>query len=355
MPDNKLITFIENSFLYELIKDEDITDISFNGYSLYYLHNFKGRKESKIKISNTDAKDFIRQIANLTEKQFSYQNPILDVTVGKYRINAVHNSIGRYGEDQVVTFSIRIASIKPRITDDSGFLTPELVSLFITLIKSGVSLVIGGITGSGKTEFQKYLLRKMPLSTRVIVIDNVLELSQMDFKEKIDINIWQADERNLSTSIQLLVKNALRSNPDWLIVAESRGGEMLEILNSAMTGHPVITTIHAQSIETMPSRLTRMVMMNDKRSDYRDVINDVKTNFPVYVFLRRNIDAVGKVTRRIDSIGIVNQKGKLCLVYQYKKGKHIYSPIDYGALHINVFPENELFIKTFGGVTDENI
>ena len=72
MPDNKLITFIENSFLYELIKDEDITDISFNGYSLYYLHNFKGRKESKIKISNTDAKDFIRQIANLTEKQFSF-------------------------------------------------------------------------------------------------------------------------------------------------------------------------------------------------------------------------------------------------------------------------------------------
>ncbi len=354
MQDSKIVTFIENSFLYELIKDEDITDISFNGYSLYYLHNYQGRKESNIKISNSDAKDFIRQIANLTEKQFSYQNPILDVTAGKYRINAVHNSIGRYGENQVITFSIRIASTKPRITDKSGFLTPELLTLFNALLMSGMSIVIGGITGSGKTEFQKYLLRKMPLNTRVIVIDNVLELSQVDFKEKIDINVWQADEKNLSTSIQLLVKNALRSNPDWLIIAESRGGEMLEILNSAMTGHPVITTIHAQNIENMPHRLTRMVMMNDKRSDYHDVYDDVKSNFPVYVFLKRFIDKDGRVYRRIDSIAMMDKEGKLNLIYQYKNDKHIYSHIG-----LQIYPlaniENELFIKTFGGAANENL
>ena len=255
MDNEKTVSYIENSFIGELVKNEDITDISFNGLSIYFMDNQKGRKESEIKVSNNDAKDFIRQIANLTEKQFSFQSPILDVTAGKYRLNAVHGSIARYGEESVVNFSIRIASEKPRITDNSDFLTKELISLIYKLIQSGISMVIGGVTGTGKTEFQKYLLNKMTPATRVIVIDNVLEISQKTINSSIDLNVWQFDERNVSIGIQTLVKNALRSNPDWLIVAESRGGEMLEILNSAMTGHPIITTIHALSIENMNYRL----------------------------------------------------------------------------------------------------
>ena len=322
MDSEKIVSYIENSFIGELVKNENITDISFNGLSIYYMDNNKGRKESDIKISNNDAKDFVRQIANLTEKQFSFQSPILDVTAGKYRINAVHGSISRYGEESVVNFAIRVASSKPRITDNSGFLTKELICLINKLINSGVSMVIGGTTGTGKTEFQKYLLNKMKPATRVIVIDNVLEISQKAINPTIDLNVWQFDDRNASLGIQTLVKNALRSNPDWLIVAESRGGEMLEILNSAMTGHPIITTIHALSVENMPYRLARMVMMNDKKSNYEDVYSDICNNFPIYFYLKRTIDKKGQVNRYIDSISYLDPDGKQHLLYSHTNGKH---------------------------------
>ena len=349
MENEKIVSYIENSFIGELTKNEDITDISFNGMSIYYMDNKKGRKESDIKITNNDAKDFVRQIANLTEKQFSFQNPILDVTAGKYRINAIHGSIARYEEQGVVNFAIRIASDKPRITDESGFLTKELISLINKLIISGITIVIGGVTGTGKTEFQKYLLNKMKPATRVIVIDNVLEISQKVINNNIDLNIWQFDDRNASVGIQTLVKNALRSNPDWLIVAESRGGEMLEILNSAMTGHPIITTIHAFSVKNMPYRLARMVMMNDKKSNYEDVYNDICNNFPIYFYLKRKIDKKGQVMRYIDSIAYIDPDGKEYLIYSHQDGKHTYRRFPTTFINQLAESDDELFNKTFGG------
>ncbi len=349
MDSNKIVNYIENSFLQSLLADENVTDISYNGFSIYYLHNLMGRRLSDIQVSSGDAKDFIRQVANITEKQFSFQSPIVDVTAGKYRLNAVHNSIGRFKEEQSVTFSLRIASTKPRITDDSPFLNKQLISLLNAIIKSKLSIVIGGITGSGKTEFQKYLFTKMEPATRVVVIDNVLELSQTDNTDSLDMNIWQADDKNISLSIQGLVKNALRSNPDWLIVAESRGGEMLEILNSAMTGHPVITTIHAQNVENMPHRIARMVMMNDKRSDYQEIIQDVYDNFPIHIYLKRKIDKAKHVYRYIDSIAFYDKKGKIHKVYEYSENGGTYHPIPKVLLSLFEDVEDDVFISTFGG------
>lgn len=355
MDSEKIINYIESSFLQGLLKDENVTDISYNGSSIYYLHNLEGRKLSNIQISGGDAKDFIRQVANITEKQFSYQSPIVDVTAGKYRLNAVHNSIGRYKEEQSITFSLRIASSKPRITDKSGFLTKELISLLKAIILSKIPIVIGGITGSGKTEFQKYLFTKMAPATRVVVIDNVLELSQNANTESLDMNIWQADDKNISLSLQVLVKNALRSNPDWLIIAESRGGEMLEILNSVMTGHPVITTIHAQSVDNMPNRIARMVMMNDQRSDYQEVLQDVYDNFPIHIYLKRTINKSKRVYRYIDSIAMFDKKGKVHKIYEHTENGHIYRPIPKGFLSLFEEIDDDVFISTFGGSKHETL
>ena len=161
MDKTKLLITLQNSFLSSLLEDSQITDISYNGESIYYLHNLLGRQKADISVSENDAKDFIRQIANLAEKQFSFQSPKLDVSFGKYRINAVHPSIGRKNNEKCLTFSIRISSEKPIIKNDPTFLNAELISLFNVLLRSKVSIVIGGITGSGKTEFQKYLISSL--------------------------------------------------------------------------------------------------------------------------------------------------------------------------------------------------
>ena len=304
---DKTIQFFEGSFLRPLLTNNKVTDISYNGSDIYYLNNDLGRLKSEIKISRQDAKDFIRQIANLCEKQFSFQSPQLDVSFGKYRFDAIHQSICRKGNQESVCFSVRIASSSLQF-DREGQLDENLKELLDVLVNSNVSIVIGGLTGSGKTELQKYLLSRMKKNTRVIVIDNILELDQFVPKQDLDLNIWQVDEKRESASIQNLVRSALRSNPDWLIVAESRGKEMLDVLNSSLTGHPIITTIHAFDVNSMPIRMARMVMMNDQKTSFSDIYNDISYHMRFYVYLKRKYRSNGVVQRYISSIGYL--KGK---------------------------------------------
>ena len=323
MDKNRAIYYIENSFLSPLLFDEDITDISYNGKEIFYVSNSDGRKRSDIVIEHQLAKDFLRQIANIGEQQFSFSNPILDISIGKYRINATHQSIGKIKDDDVVSFSIRIASEHPKIGDDSDFFTPLIVELLKTLLSNRHSLVIGGLTSSGKTEFQKYLLRRMKENERVIVIDNVMELDSVREDGLIDLTCWRVDERNPYTSPSVLIKNALRNNPDWLILAEARDKEMFDVLNSAMTGSPIITTIHSRDVKSLPFRMARMVQKSEQKMDYNEVLADIYYHFHFYIYLTKS-EKDGQISRYISSIGYINDEGKFSYLYKRKGNKHHY-------------------------------
>ena len=313
----KLISYIENSFISPLIGKKDITDISFNGVSIFYVDNEKGRIKSSIQVTNEEVTDFLRQVANYSEKQFSYSNPNLDVSVGKYRLNAEHSSIVRVENEKAVSFALRISSKETRIKQGSDFLSKEGEDLLVNLLNNGESIVIAGATGSGKTELQKYLLSKLRKNTRVIVIDNIQELENLRKFEDLDLTSWQVNQNNPNATIQELVKCALRSNPDWLVVAEARGGDMYDVLNSVMTGHPIITTIHAKSVEAIPKRMCRMVMMRDNTQKYEDIMDDVSEHIKYYVYLKRDY-LNGKVIRYVDSIGELQKDGLMKLVYRGK-------------------------------------
>lgn len=313
----KLISYIENSFLSPLLAKKDITDISYNGVSFFYVDNEKGRIKSNIQASNEEVMDFLRQIANYSEKQFSFSNPNLDVSIGKYRLNAEHSSIVRVENEKAVSFALRISSKDIRIKQGSDFLSKEGEDFLVDLLNKGESIVIAGATGSGKTELQKYLLSKLRKNTRVIVIDNIQELENLRKFEDLDLTSWQVNQNNPNASIQELVKCALRSNPDWLVVAEARGKDMNDVLNSVMTGHPIITTIHAKSVEAIPKRMCRMVMMADNTQKYEDILEDVSDHIKYYVYLKRDY-LNGKVIRYVDTIGELQKDGTMKAIYKGK-------------------------------------
>lgn len=314
----KLISFIENSFLKTLIKNPDVTDISYNGVSIFYQHNELGRKKSKIKVTQNEVIDFIRQIANIAERQFSYITPILDVSIDKYRINAVHPSVVRVGDDKACSFAIRIASKESRIKGDENFIDKKALDFLDKALADEKSIVISGPTGSGKTELQKFLLSRLRENSRIIVIDNVQELEAVRYNENLDITSWQISPNNNAASAQELIRNALRSNPDWLVVAEARGKEMLDVLNSVMTGHPIITTLHAKEIESITHRICRMVEMGDSNQKRDDILDDINEHINVYVQLNRSINEDGSINRYVESIGEIIDK-KMTIIYKRKE------------------------------------
>lgn len=311
----KAVEYIENSFLKDLLKIDDVTDISFNGVNIFYLQTYKGRQKSNIVVSVNEVLDFLRQIANLTEKQFSFATPFLDISVGRYRINAVHSSIVRVNNEKSCSFSIRIASKDCKVIDDYYFLNKDCRAFLKRALIEGESIAIGGSTGSGKTELQKYLLLEMCENSRVILIDNVEELEFVRTNQEVDLTSWQVSKTNTNASIQELVRNALRSNPDWLVIAEARGKEMNEILNSTMTGHPVITTLHTESLEDMPERICRMVEMSDTTEKHENILADVYKHIKIYIYITREITATG-VKRFVKSIGRFDSNGHVNYIFR---------------------------------------
>lgn len=316
---HKLMNYIENSFLRPLIEQKTVTDISFNGKSMFYMDNKLGRKKYDKNISVEEASDFVRQVANLAERQFSYTSPTLDISISRYRINAQHSSIVRVGDEKSVSFAIRLASNDVNLDGDQNFLDEKAKKILLKAIKEKQSIVIAGPTGSGKTELQKYLISKFDDCTRVIIIDNVQELDYLHFNPELDITSWQISPAIPQGNAQELIRNALRNNPDWLVVAESRGKEMNDALNAVMTGHPIITTLHAKSLETIPHRIMRMIQMNNIEESASDILLDVYEHITYFVYVNREINANKEVVRYVEKIGKSDGVKKMKTIYQRGK------------------------------------
>lgn len=302
------IKYVENSFLSPLLKIEGITDISYNGNEIFYQTNSLGRRKSDIKMRNDEIGSFLRQIANCTERQFSYLNPILDVSFGPYRLNAVNSSLGRVANEKAYTFSIRLEKKGCVISDESAFLDDASRAIIQKLLDEGESLIIGGLTSSGKTEFEKYCLYKMKKDSRVIVIDNIEELDMLEIPN-IDLTTWLINEQaNKVASFSSLIRNALRNNPDYIVVSEARGEEMLDALNSAMSGHPILTTIHARDVKAMPDRIARLAMIGNPSLRKDELMDDIAHHLPYYVYIAKETDADGRINRYLKSISFLDEK-----------------------------------------------
>lgn len=296
-----LIEYIENSFLSSLLKIDSITDISYNGKEIFYQDNYKGRLKSEIKVSDKEVYDFIRQISNLSDSLFSFSNPIFDISCGKYRINATHYAVSRKNREKVINFSIRVGYENLWIKDDDTFITKRCLTLVDEFITHHESIIISGVAGSGKTELQKFLLSRMADNTRVVIIDNLEELDIDSLLPNIDSQTWLLND-NLNIGFDSLIKNALRINPDWIIVSEARGGEMLSLLNSAMTGHPTISTIHSKNASFDYTRMTRMCIASNQNLKYDETIEDIYDHFKLIIHVSKTYKE-GRINRYVSEIG----------------------------------------------------
>jgi len=108
-----------------------------------------------------------------------------------------------------------------------------------------------GPTGSGKTTTLYAILHKLNTpETKIITMENPVEY-RIDGIEQI-----QVDPENQTAFLDIL-KGALRQDPNVMMIGEIRDGESASIaLQSAMTGHLVLSTLHTNSA---PSAYARMI------------------------------------------------------------------------------------------------
>ncbi|NDC25169.1 MAG: CpaF family protein, partial [Proteobacteria bacterium] len=124
------------------------------------------------------------------------------------------------------------------------------------------NILISGGTGTGKTTLLSGLLSEMPISERIVVIEEVSEISA-SHPHLIHLEARPASpEGRGEVTLRTLVQTALRIRPDRLIVGECRAGEAFDMLQAMNTGHQgALGTLHANSALDALRRFEALAML----------------------------------------------------------------------------------------------
>jgi pilus assembly protein CpaF len=312
---DKLITFFKENFIDKFVLAEDVTDISYDGDDFFISTSENVRRKIDRVLTREETFDLMRQIANLTNKNFNLLSPILDISFDRYRVLAIHPSIARKAREEVLTFNVRFG-MKHELSHDETFIAERVSKLLRILISMGNSLVIAGKSGSGKTELQKLVIGMIDDGEKAILIDNIDEVNLDEIGHRCELWTLVINQELNSANYEEIIKASLRSNADRIILSEIRGKEALYLLTSGLSGHSTITTMHADSISLVYERMTRMCLISGQRTSYEDVLYDIKSVFKRVVMMKK-VREGRRVKRMIESISFLEEDGKQKEVFHY--------------------------------------
>lgn len=249
--------------LTELLDDKNVNEIMINSYDEIFIdRNGKYQRWDKSFESKEQLENIIQQIVGKINRIVNVSNPIVDARLSDgSRVHIVLPPIAIKGA------TVTIRKFPERITMkkliEYGSINLEAADFLKNLVRSGYNIFISGGTGSGKTTFLNALSEFIPKDDRVITIEDSAELNISHVENLVSLETRDKNvEGEGEINMQMLIKAALRMNPDRIVVGEVRGKEALDMLQAMNTGHDgSLSTGHANSCFDMLSRLETMVLM----------------------------------------------------------------------------------------------
>jgi flagellar protein FlaI len=243
-----------------MIKDTYIEDISCSGLGTIFLEHkiFKGVKSAITFEEHDDLDDFVLRLSEQIKRPVTLRNPIVDATLPDgSRINIV---FGREVSRRGSNFSIRKFSETPlSIIElvEFGSISYEMAAYLSVVIEDGMNLFVVGETASGKTTLLNAVTTFIPLSHKIVSIEDTPELQvpHANWIREVSRAPGQGD-KGASVSMFDLLKAALRQRPNVIIIGEIRGEEGSIAFGAMQTGHEVMSTFHASNVEKLIQRLT---------------------------------------------------------------------------------------------------
>ncbi len=250
--------------LQELIEDEDVTEIMINGPRHIFIEKEGSLYETGLTFDSEERlSDIAQQIASEGNRIVNESTPILDVRLGDgSRVNIVMPPIALEGP--VIT--IRKFPKDPLTMEKlvaMGAVTPEADRFLKALVEARYNIFISGGTGAGKTTFLNILSNYIPVSERIITIEDSAELQIRNVENIVRMEARNANvEGKNQVTIRDLIRSALRMRPDRIIVGEIRDATAIDMLTAMNTGHDgSLSTGHANSPKDMLNRLETLVLM----------------------------------------------------------------------------------------------
>lgn len=249
-----------------LMNDPNIEDISCDGTNIpiYIFHRnpLIGSIRTNIKFPDQKSLDtFAVKLSQRAGKTISVAEPLLDGTLTDgSRVQAtLGTDIARRGSN----FTIRKFTDVPLTPIDmlnSGTINATALAYLWLAVENNKSILIGGSTGSGKTTLLNVLSLFIKQNKKIVSIEDIPELRLPHphwVPEVARTSVSEVGNRKIGEVDMFdLLKESLRQRPDYIIVGEVRGKEAYVLFQQMASGHPGMSTIHADSIAKLVDRLT---------------------------------------------------------------------------------------------------
>ena len=277
------------------LQNDDITDISYSNNGQVHVKTLsKGiYRDENPSINNTFMEKLAFQCANMMGKTFNMAHPFLDVESAELRLNFVHDSIARNGIACVIRKTPAKIRLEKQKLLDEDYITLDIHDFLITCVQGHCNIIISGETGSGKTEFLKYLASHTREDEKLITIEDTLELHLDRIFPHRDIVAMKTN--NIASYSDVLV-TCMRQNPKWILLSEVRSAEaVLAVRNSISSGHYILSTIHSDKAASIPSRMYSLLETNQ---DIEQFLKSIHRYVQLGVHIRGRQDKVTKRFKR---------------------------------------------------------
>ncbi len=348
--------------LEALLKDETVNDILVNGPKRIFVE-----RAGKLELTDITFKDerhllrIIDKIVSAVGRRVDESNPYCDARLADgSRFNCMVPPVAVDGS----LVSIRkFKKEKLGVADlvRFGAFTEEMAAYLQAAVATRLNVIVSGGTGSGKTTTLNALSSFIDGAERILTIEDTAELQlQQVHVGRMESRPPNVEGKGAVTQRDCL-RNALRMRPDRIIVGETRGEEVIDMLQAMNTGHDgSMTTIHANSARDGISRLENMIAMSGiempikaMRSQISSAVNlivqasrlqdgsrrmvsiteitgmegEVISMQEVFRYERLGVEANGKIIGRFNATGIRSAYSDRFKQWGYDLPPSIYEPI----------------------------
>ncbi len=289
----------------------DVTDILINHPGEVWTDSAAGmQRHAAPEVTAVMLQRLAQQIAATTSQGVSREHPLLAATLPD---GARVQVVGPPATREHLAFSIRKhvvpdlklsdyeasgafadvrragASERNRIDDELTSLLDrkDMRSFFSKAVKAGKNIVISGGTATGKTTFLNALLKEIPETDRLVVIEDTPEV-RLWHPNAVGLVAVKSELGEAQVGVDELLRASLRMRPDRLLVGEIRGPEAFTFLRAVNTGHPgSLTTVHADSTDGALEQIAFMTLQAGLTLTRSDIMAYARSVIDIVVQLAR--------------------------------------------------------------------
>nr|WP_235776012.1 CpaF family protein [Ruegeria alba] len=307
--------------LETLLQDDTVNDILVNGPQQIFVE-----RSGKLQLTDITFKDerhllrIIDKIVSAVGRRVDESNPYVDARLADgSRFNAMVPPIAVDGS----LVSIRKFKKDKLGIDDLvqfGAFTEEMAAYLQAAVATRLNVIVSGGTGSGKTTTLNALSSFIDNAERILTIEDTAELQL----QQTHVGRMESRPPNVEgkgeVSPRDCLKNALRMRPDRIIVGETRGEEVIDMLQAMNTGHDgSMTTIHANSARDGVSRLENMIAMAGIEMPIKAVRSQIASAVNLIVQASRLQDGSRRMTSITEITGMEGDVISMQEIFRYQR------------------------------------